>query len=375
MEDRSKTSLRGTRTVENWTKGPGSSGWTVNKTVSTNLFNESESFSCINGTGGDPQRKIPTSYSFSKDRTVVGSGSMTSGDLSQNYQSIVGCTTGSGMDPTGPTPNLDGSYTNIQNRALAKLSERTRGSLDLAIDLLEGRQTARMLRNAARLQSYILSFSPRRWASKWLEYQYGWRPLASSVYQGARLLTSPRNEGIASFSARESETLYGRVSNTSNGIVTSCDSVLFKRFQVVVKLDFSGGTLETLSQMSSLNPASIAWELLPYSFVADWFVNIGGYLRTMETALLQDLQFKYGYMTTGSLRIDDYRKSGSQKTGPSSYTTISGGQNIHRRTTKSRTKLSSYPTPLFPSLKVDLGSERILSGAALLRQFFAKGRG
>lgn len=34
-----------------------------------------------------------------------------------------------------------------------------------------------------------------------------------------------------------------------------------------------------MAQLGLLNPEIVAWELLPFSFVADWFIPIGSYLE------------------------------------------------------------------------------------------------
>lgn len=33
--------------------------------------------------------------------------------------------------------------------------------------------------------------------------------------------------------------------------------------------------VDTLNRLGALNPLSVVWELVPFSFVADWFINIG----------------------------------------------------------------------------------------------------
>jgi len=35
-----------------------------------------------------------------------------------------------------------------------------------------------------------------------------------------------------------------------------------------------------LSQLGLVNPASLAWELVPFSFVVDWFANVGDFLAS-----------------------------------------------------------------------------------------------
>lgn len=41
----------------------------------------------------------------------------------------------------------------------------------------------------------------------------------------------------------------------------------------------------SLSRLGLTNPALLAWELVPFSFVADWFVNIGDCLQSLDNPL------------------------------------------------------------------------------------------
>jgi hypothetical protein len=41
----------------------------------------------------------------------------------------------------------------------------------------------------------------------------------------------------------------------------------------------SNPNLYLASQLGFVNPAAIAWELVPFSFVVDWFVNVGEFLN------------------------------------------------------------------------------------------------
>jgi hypothetical protein len=124
-----------------------------------------------------------------------------------------------------------------------------------------------------------------------------------------------------------------------------------------------------LARWTSLNPLSIAWELIPYSFVIDWFYDAGTYLRNLESALLYNNVFNGGYVS------ELYAYDGTERT--QKYFTYKVGiytryyTNTARRSRKRnfvRTKLLSYPLPRAPSISTDLSSARLLSAAALLRQ-------
>lgn len=127
-------------------------------------------------------------------------------------------------------------------------------------------------------------------------------------------------------------------------------------------------TLNTIARFASLNPLSIAYELTPYSFVADWFLGIGDYLRGLETHAQFSAGFSEGYVTTTSRIITSATDSGNGKD-------IGGrreGGSIHSTVTtvsKNRSVLGGLPKPQVPKLTMDLGSSRLISAAALLRNF------
>jgi len=70
----------------------------------------------------------------------------------------------------------------LYNAALSKCYEKIRGNLDLSIDIAEWKQTRRMFKGLANWERYVKKWSPRDWANKWLEQQYGWKPLIQTLY-------------------------------------------------------------------------------------------------------------------------------------------------------------------------------------------------
>jgi hypothetical protein len=124
-----------------------------------------------------------------------------------------------------------------------------------------------------------------------------------------------------------------------------------------------------VSRWGSLNPLSIAWELTTLSFVVDWLYDVGGYLRSLETAMLYNSNFHSGYYTQlwahqGSWNGKAYTRVYSSGT----YYAEMQGVSSWKYTRFSRNVLGSYPLPRAPAFKIDLGSERLLSAAALLAQ-------
>lgn len=111
--------------------------------------------------------------------------------------------------------------------------------------------------------------------SSWLELRYGWQPLLQDVHDAAQLLAFQLNQPESrSFSAR-----YQRA-GSNNG-----SSPLLWKFRVCRK-SVRKQIVAILTEKPSkanlsgfLDPASVAWELLPYSFVFDWFYPVGTYLE------------------------------------------------------------------------------------------------
>jgi hypothetical protein len=129
----------------------------------------------------------------------------------------------------------------------------------------------------------------------------------------------------------------------------------------------------TLAKWSSLNPYSLAWELMPYSFVIDWFLDIGSYMRNLETALIADNQFNSGSLSTlVYCKIRGVVNYSGRNVGGSEFQQLRGDAEKYQ-SDFTRVLLPSYPLPSLPSFQADLGASRLLSAAALLRGFLPKG--
>jgi len=146
------------------------------------------------------------------------------------------------------------------------------------------------------------------------------------------------------------------------------------RHEFVGHYKFSDSLLTKLAGWSSLNPISIAWELTPYSFVADWFIDIGSYLRATESALLYQQAFRSGTSTSTYYRLFETEQSGVSQllSNGKLTTTIDDCKAVSRQIGKNRSVLTGSPYPRLPSFRADLGSSRLFSAAALLSQFVGK---
>ncbi len=116
----------------------------------------------------------------------------------------------------------------------------------------------------------------------WLEYNYAWKPLLSDIYL---LLNDPFPLPYRVLETRYKQSLSRVNTSTLSGTKGGRfqDDIKFK-ITVRGKVTVNGTALAAISSFGVTNPLSLAWELLPFSFVVDWLLPIGSYLEQL-TAL------------------------------------------------------------------------------------------
>lgn len=120
--------------------------------------------------------------------------------------------------------------------------------------------------------------APTNAASAWLEYTFGWVPLIQDIGSAVEVMQSSppvdrvRGRANVSFPVSFDQTSGGlypgsRMNGTaSGGVSLSC--------QVIV----TNPDLYLANQLGFVNPAFVAWDAIPFSFVIDWFLPVGKFL-------------------------------------------------------------------------------------------------
>jgi hypothetical protein len=269
---------------------------------------------------------------------------------------------------------------NVYNTALSRLYEQVRGELDLTVDLFQGQQTKQMVAtvlrsagNCRRALARMATMNPKYWGSAWLQFVYGWKPVYESVGELVKTFQRPQKTWFAISATASSRDRGTKVITNplGAGIDGKMDYSVSKRCKLVCRFALAGDTIEDIAQISSLNPVSVAWELVPYSFVVDWFYDVGGFVRNLENAMLYSSSFLDGYSVETVLNEGTLYVQGL-KANPGSYTDSIAVTGSYRYVNKKRLILGSSPLPRAPSLKTDLGSTRLLNAAALLSQLLPK---
>jgi hypothetical protein len=222
-------------------------------------------------------------------------------------------------------------------------------------------------------------FSPQNLSSLWLEFSYGWRPLVSSV-QGAIELF---NQQIVSGEIIRAESTFKNYTkevttglfNTYYGWESNWVNESERTYSVKHVCYYSVADVDAvlLSQSGISNPLNLAWELVPFSFVVDWFINVGSFLSSLDAT--NGLAFSKGCYTT-CYKVNAIKTSVSTSTIPE--ITACHGEQVSTVTDfqLDRVVLSDFPAPRPPGrTQRSLGLNKYLTAVALLTTIvFGKGK-
>lgn len=207
-------------------------------------------------------------------------------------------------------------------------------------------------------------------ANGWLALQYGWKPLLDDVYGLAELTAQRVVKEIRGSAQASTRRTYERIIPCSFGDYGLFTGVARQKVTYIVKYKCSYWTTSDathlLTQIGLSNPALIAWELTPYSFVADWFIPIGNWISTFDATL--GLAFRSGSKSV----IKQYDTTWEVLKGTSDASADLSAVASSRRLTDQvdRTVLSAFPSVTLPSFKNPLSLTHAANALALLKSAF-----
>lgn len=361
---------------------------------------DSDSFSFLGFGANDPvEKRMPTSGEYEKtvDRQHVGRVDRSEYYWTGDYQG--------GTAHEGPIDShvgllctsLKSTYSaEAYNKALTRFYDKIRETeTNLALTLGEGKESVHMIRALSSMDKIVkLAIEARRKLKQnpsllmseiWLGYQLGWKPLYNDVYNWLNFTYQAFAEGVpvrarasvgGQYSDLRNENPINSTGTTGTRLITG------KRLwstEIKVWAGIDDDASYNRSQITSLNPLTIAWELTPLSFFVDYFYNIGGYLQNMENFLAVGLTFKRGYVTEMYFhdlseivgQSDPWNSNYNGNLYYQAYHVHGRGGSYYVR--KRRTVLAWFPIPRAPTLKVPLGWQKLLTTTALFRSILLGG--
>jgi len=318
-------------------------------------------------------------------QTYLGSQNPNTGEYRFVSGSVPKCYEMMGLTLTDPTPSVQANtaesryateVAEVSDQSIRKLYDYIKNQpADLGTDIAEGRQTIRMffelskrlaefLTSAKKLNfgkavSSILPVSKKAVANDFLAYRYGIAPLISDLY-GLQKEISDRLSGQMRYKATGKST---KLFTFPNKIV----EVTVKHYCL---FSVNDDLLDSLSRLGLTNPANVAWELVPFSFVVDWFYPIGPYLSKLTT--LDHLTVKSIHRTIVIREFlwgDELPETNSS---PHYLNAIGSLTWEIKNFSCTRTKLSSMPLIPIPSIKSPFSFGHVSNFIALLTQALSK---
>lgn len=324
----------------------------------------------------------PTDYVMSEWSESAAYGSFNLRDYAgsttaKNSGCLLGIVT-SPVSQTSVSPSNQISETfdsTIANRALLKLRAKAKDQdINLAQAFAERAQLSNMVvNNANKILNCAVALRRKRWrdalralgvggrnkplartpSGQFLELKYGWEPLLQDVH-GAASALEKRDSEDWKVSVKSKETVMKFV-DAIQGLPASANYCLTKHVSKhgsFARVDMVPGNqaLITASQLGLTNPAALAWELVPLSFVADWFVPVGEFLDQFDALAGWKI---LGFSQSNFVKID-WSWSGVSSTGGSGYSKTSyenSWKSRRRFVSLSRSAGTSVPFAIYPRIK------------------------
>jgi len=353
---------------------------------------------------------LPFYYVQTSDCILEGSSAVFD-NLGNLVESTSGVCRGTYVVPGGVavprTINDDGLFTLLHDRSDASLLPKIKNqSINLAQAFAERGQTAELVASTAKrlakvytalrhgnlpaaINNLVTGASPtgrqlaswkqkrslspeRRAGSTWLELQYGWKPLLSDVYGAAQLcaesLQRVRLERV-SVKLKYDDHVIVPLSpqGLSNNLLMFEDWTWIVTMKQSCTFSLDSQAARSMSQIGVSNPLNLAWELLPYSFVIDWFLPIGNWLSNIDATA--GLTFHSRVTSFKSEHKAIVTSSAGSNAGYQYATSMKGigicfetGRYIH----------SDFPSNPLPSFKNPFSMTHCFNALALLQTAFGR---
>lgn len=233
-------------------------------------------------------------------------------------------------------------------QSLAEYRETARLFAKLADTMYKGYNTLR------GRSSGLWDINPCTIAAADLAYNFGVKPLAEDVYSSLEVLRLKLPVPLQF--VVEAYTKQVQKENFDWEYAVWCSRQQTTRHKAKVMVHLKPDD----SQFSFGNPAIWAWELIPYSFVVDWGIDVGSYLQRLDA--IRRIDFVTGTLTE---RIN-YSHQGTPRRQQYSGSYTHGSRHSLRYKSHERKLIVSLPLPAAPRWKGSATWTRLRRSTALL---------
>lgn len=279
-------------------------------------------------------------------------------------------------------PSLD--VTDLRDRAVVEAASKNKANdTQLIATIGELQETVSSLQDifwrAIRIAKKVRSanfralkkeITPKELANRWMEARYALRPLAYDVSQNIDAFLNDAKtkritaRGYRTESASSEDTIL---------IHPSTDFDIYARRQVVRQIEARAGVLSYIETLSKINIwgldqlMSSTWELIPLSFVFDWFFNLGKVIAAWEPTM--GLKTLASWVVTKDTTIQTTSVSNCVAKWPTVRIHTKSFSHVCAcsKTTVTTTRTPNPSVPIFPSFDVKLDGYKLLDLGIILK--------
>ncbi len=194
------------------------------------------------------------------------------------------------------------SSSNAYNNAWSEFNEKVRGQAEWAVTLIQYQRTFdQLVKNVNTLYqvfhavkhgnfAYLYKrFKPpegfkakgKSFSSRVLEWRFGWQPLWNDIHDSAASLgrdlgdCQVTGKGRGKYTETSTYTLSGTYATIRETRTSSVD----QRYRISALVRIANPNLLLWDSLGMANPALVAYELIPFSFVANYFFSLEEFCR------------------------------------------------------------------------------------------------
>jgi hypothetical protein len=142
----------------------------------------------------------------------------------------------------------------------------------------------------------------KEWSGLLLELNFGWTPLIQDIYSAIDVLQStPRAGSVGSFTKTRVAPWDLRLDEDGGRIQYGehCEGEFLVR--ISGRSQVSNPNLALANQMGLVNPIQVAWDVIPLSFLVNWFVPVSAFLGSYSSMWGWDLSnLCISYLSSGT---------------------------------------------------------------------------
>lgn len=246
-----------------------------------------------------------------------------------------------------------------------------------------GKQLLKMIatfswKSAARNLKDLVSINAnKKAANRTLEFLFGAKPLMADIESAVELLRK-EDDGLTVLRVRGSSSRSEEITwedpystTTSSSGFSEVDvikALVWVRTSYVVEYDIAMPHRMLLQQLGLVNLAEVVWEKMPWSFVIDWLIPFGNWIRSFTATT--GLEFSRGVKTVTTRTTYSVDRTFTSWFNYPSQTgeVFAKFHSDHRLENKTRTLLSETPSYDLPKFKNPLSIFHFVEALALLRQ-------